>query len=51
MLRDGASQKFLDRLEMVLEPPLAIRAERMREEWDDEEAFAAFQRAGSGFTS
>lgn len=49
MLRDGASQKFLDRLEAALEPPLAVRAARMREEWDDEEAFATFQRAGRGF--
>lgn len=49
MLRDGASQQFLDRLEMVLEPPLEIRSARMREEWDDDEAFAAFQAAGSGF--
>jgi len=46
MLRDGASEKYLDRLEMILEPPLAARAERMREEWDDDEAFAAFSDAG-----
>lgn len=51
MLRDGASQKFLDRLEMVLEPPLPVRAERMREEWDDDEAFAAFQQAAGGFAT
>lgn len=51
MMRDGASQKFLDRLEMILEPPLATRAERMREEWDDDEAFAAFASAGDGFAS
>jgi len=46
MLRDGASQKYLDRLEMILEPPLAARAARMREEWDDDEAFAGFSAAG-----
>jgi hypothetical protein len=51
MLRDGASQKFLDRLDMILEPPLATRAERMREEWDDDEAFAAFAQAGTGFVA
>ena len=51
MLRDGASQKFLDHLEMILEPPLATRAERLREEWDDGEAFAAFAQAGSGFAA
>ena len=49
MLRDGASQKFLDRLDSILEPPLQTRAERLREEWDDGEAFAAFQQAGTGF--
>jgi hypothetical protein len=51
MLRDGASQKFLDRLEMVLEPPLAARAARLRDEWDDDEAFAGFAQAGTGFAS
>ena len=51
MLRDGASQKFLDRLDMILEPPLATRAERLRDEWDDDEAFAAFAEAGTGFAS
>lgn len=51
MLRDGASQKFVDRLEMVLEPPLQARAERMREEWDDDEAFAGFAQAASGFVA
>lgn len=51
MLKDGASQKFLDRLEMILEPPLATRAERLREEWDDEEAFSAFAQAGTGFVA
>ena len=49
MLRDGASEKFLDRLEMILEPPIAARASRMREEWDDGEAFAAFEGSGGGF--
>lgn len=49
MLKEGASQKFLDRLEMVLEPPLNVRAERMREEWDDDEAFSMFVQAGEGF--
>lgn len=47
MLRDGASQKFLDRLEAILEPPLQVRAERLREEWDDDEAFATFAQAGA----
>lgn len=42
MLRDGASQKVLDRIEMILEPPLQTRADRLREEWDDAEAFAGF---------
>lgn len=51
MLRDGASQKFLDRLDNILEPPLQTRAERLREEWDDDEAFAAFEQTGSGFAS
>lgn len=51
MLRDGASQKFLDRLEMVLEPPLAARAARLRDEWDDDEAFSAFAQAGTGFAA
>lgn len=51
MLRDGASQQFLDRLEMILEPPLATRAERLKEEWDDDEAFAAFEQAGTGFVA
>lgn len=51
MLRDGASQKFLDRLDMILEPPLATRAERLRDEWDDDEAFATFAQAGTGFAS
>lgn len=51
MLRDGASQKFLDRLEMILEPPLEARAIRMREEWDDDEAFSGFAQAGSGFAT
>jgi hypothetical protein len=51
MLRDGAPQKFLDRLEMILEPPLAARAERLREEWDDDEAFSAFAQAGTGFVA
>jgi len=51
MLRDGAPQKFLDRLDMILEPPLAARAERLREEWDDDEAFAAFAQAGTGFVA
>ena len=51
MLRDGASQKFLDRLEMILEPPLAVRSERLKEEWDDDEAFAAFASAGTGFAA
>lgn len=49
MLRDGASQKFLDRLEDILEPPLETRAERMREEWDDGEAFAGFEQESDGF--
>jgi hypothetical protein len=51
MLKDGASQKFLDRLEMVLEPPLEYRAAQMREEWDDDEAFAGYASAGSGFAT
>lgn len=51
MLRDGAPQKFLDRLEMVLEPPLELRAERMREEWDDDEAFAGFVAETDGFAT
>ena len=51
MLREGAPQKFLDRLEMILEPPLAVRAERMREEWDEDEAFAAFAQVGEGFVT
>ena len=51
MLRDGASQQFLDRLEMILEPPLATRADRLREEWDDDEAFAAFEQSGTGFVA
>jgi hypothetical protein len=51
MLKDGASQKFLDHLEMVLEPPLAVRSVRLREEWDDDEAFASFERAGEGFAA
>lgn len=51
MLTDGAPQKFLDRLEMILEPPLATRADRLREEWDDGEAFSAFAEAGTGFAS
>lgn len=51
MLRDGASQKYLDRLEMILEPPLATRAERMREEWDDDEAFSSFAELAEGFTA
>lgn len=51
MLRDGAPQKFLDRLEMILEPPLATRAERMREEWEDDEAFAMFEQAAGGFST
>jgi hypothetical protein len=51
MLRDGAPQKFLDRLEMILEPPLAARASRLREEWDDDEAFSAFAQAGTGFVA
>ncbi len=51
MLTDGASQKFLDRLEMVLEPPLAIRSVRLREEWDDDEAFASFEAAAGGFAT
>lgn len=50
MLRDGASQKYLDRLEMILEPPLATRAERMREEWDDDAAFAGFAQE-TGFVA
>lgn len=49
MLRDGASQKFLDYLEMQLEPPLEVRAAKMREEWDDDEAFAGFRAVGDGF--
>lgn len=49
MLRDGASEKFLDRLDMMLEPPLEIRATRMREEWDDDEAFAGFEALSEGF--
>lgn len=51
MLRDGASQKFLDRLDMILEPPLEVRSQRMREEWDDEEAFAGFAAEASGFNT
>jgi hypothetical protein len=51
MLRDGAPQKYLDRLEMILEPPVQTRAERMREEWDDDEAFAGFTQAGAGFAA
>ena len=51
MLRDGASQKFLDRLEMILEPPLPVRAQRIKEEWDDDEAFASFASAGAGFAA
>lgn len=50
MLRENASQQMLDRIEMMLEPPLPVRAERLREEWDDGEAFASFQ-GESGFTS
>lgn len=50
MLKDGASQKFLDHLEMALEPPIAVRAARLREEWDDDEAFSAFA-GSSGFGS
>lgn len=51
MIRDGASQKYLDRLEMILEPPLQARAERMRQEWDDDEAFAGFAAASTGFAA
>ena len=51
MLRDGASEKFLDRLDDLLEPPLKTRAERMREEWDDDEAFAGFQQNAGGFAT
>lgn len=49
MLREGAPQKFLDRIDMVLEPPLEYRAQRMKEEWDDDEAFAGFQTNSTGF--
>jgi len=49
MIRDGAPSKFLDRLEAVLEPPLATRAARLKEEWDDDEAFAMFQAQADGF--
>ena len=53
MITEGASQRFLDRLEMVLTPPLQTRADRLREEWDDDEAFASFAAAdgGDGFAS
>jgi hypothetical protein len=49
MIRDGAPKKLLDRIDMILEPPLQIRAQRMREEWSDEDAFAGFADAGAGF--
>lgn len=49
MLRDGASEQFLDRLEAALEPPLQARADRLRAEWDDDEAFAGF--GTEGFTT
>ncbi|WP_395160408.1 hypothetical protein [Ilumatobacter sp.] len=51
MLRDGATEKFLDILEMRLEPPLEVRAARMREDWDDDEAFSGFSEASEGFVT
>lgn len=49
MLKDGADQKFIDRIDNILEPPLQLRASRLKEEWDDAEAFAAFASSGEGF--
>ena len=49
MLRDGAPQQFLDRLDSILEPPIMTRAERLRDEWDDDEAFDLFENITDGF--
>lgn len=51
MLRDGAPQKVLDRIEAALEPPLQMRAQILKETWDDDEAFAAFASSGQGFAT